>query len=418
MTDPNPANNSATDTDTSRSRADLAITKTDGHDLGRCRDPDTYTIVVTNNGPSDVTGATVSDTCARLTGVTWTCVGLGRLELRSLRHRRHRRHREPARRRHRHLHRERHRQSSATGNLVNTATVGVARGGSPTRTRPTTPRPTPTRSRLGSDLAVTKTDGVDLGRRRRPDDLHDRRDEQRSVRRHRRHGLRHDAHEAHRRSPGAASASAGSSCAASGTGDIADTVNLLAGGTATYTVNATVKSSATGNLVTPPPRGARGGSPTRTRPTTRRPTPTRSRSARTWRLPRPTASTSVVPGPRTTYTIVVTNNGPSDVTGATVSDTLPSSPGSPGAASASAGSSCAASGTGDINDTVNLLAGGTVTFTVTATVKSSADRQPRQHRHRGGARGGHRPEPANNIGDRHRHAHAQLGPVRSPRPTA
>src|SRR5437899_44850 len=45
------------------------------------------------------------------------------------------------------------------------------------------------------------------------------------------------------------SASPGSSCAASGSGDITDTVNLLAGGTATYTVNATVKSSATGSLV-------------------------------------------------------------------------------------------------------------------------------------------------------------------------
>ena len=69
----------------------------------------------------------------------------------------------------------------------------------------------------------------------------------------------------------------------------------------------------------------------------------------------------------------MTNNGPSDVTGATVSDTSPTAHRRhAGPASASAGSSCAASGTGDIADTVNLLAGGTATYTVNATVESSA----------------------------------------------
>src|SRR5438270_419581 len=39
---------------------------------------------------------------------------------------------------------------------------------------------------------------------------------------------------------------------------------------------------------------------------------------------------------------------------------------------ASLGSSCPASGSGDISAAVSLLAGGTATFTVSATVKSSA----------------------------------------------
>jgi uncharacterized repeat protein (TIGR01451 family) len=56
-------------------RADLSITKTDGVISVKPNDALTYTIVVSNNGPSGVTGATVTDTMpAQLTGVTWTCV--------------------------------------------------------------------------------------------------------------------------------------------------------------------------------------------------------------------------------------------------------------------------------------------------------------------------------------------------------
>lgn len=60
--DPNLANNTATDTDTLTPIADLAITKTDNSDTAVPGSQVTYTITVTNNGPSDVTGATVSDT--------------------------------------------------------------------------------------------------------------------------------------------------------------------------------------------------------------------------------------------------------------------------------------------------------------------------------------------------------------------
>lgn len=60
--DPNLANNTAIDTDTLTPVADLAITKTDGSDTAVPGAQVIYTITVTNNGPSDVTGATVSDT--------------------------------------------------------------------------------------------------------------------------------------------------------------------------------------------------------------------------------------------------------------------------------------------------------------------------------------------------------------------
>src|SRR4029453_13137535 len=76
VTDPMPGNNSATDTDTLTPQADLSITKTDGQTTAVPGMPLTYTIVVSNSGPSQVLGATVTDTFpAALTGVTWTCVG-------------------------------------------------------------------------------------------------------------------------------------------------------------------------------------------------------------------------------------------------------------------------------------------------------------------------------------------------------
>ena len=72
--DPAAANNTATDTDTLTPQADLGITKTDGQTTEIPGTSLTYTIVVSNPGPSTVTGATVTDAFpAAFTGVTWTC---------------------------------------------------------------------------------------------------------------------------------------------------------------------------------------------------------------------------------------------------------------------------------------------------------------------------------------------------------
>lgn len=76
--DPNPANDSATDTDTVVVLADVSVTKSDGLTSVAAGDPLTYTIVASNAGPSNVTGATVADTFpATLTGCTWTCAAAG-----------------------------------------------------------------------------------------------------------------------------------------------------------------------------------------------------------------------------------------------------------------------------------------------------------------------------------------------------
>ena len=72
--DPDLANNTATDTDTLTPEADLSVTKTDGQTAAVPGQAVTYTIVVSNVGPSSVTGATVTDALsASLVNATWTC---------------------------------------------------------------------------------------------------------------------------------------------------------------------------------------------------------------------------------------------------------------------------------------------------------------------------------------------------------
>jgi uncharacterized repeat protein (TIGR01451 family) len=77
VTDPTPGNNSATDSDTLAGQADLAITKTDGVTTVTAGGSVTYTIVASNAGPSNATGATVADTFPASLTCTWTCVGAG-----------------------------------------------------------------------------------------------------------------------------------------------------------------------------------------------------------------------------------------------------------------------------------------------------------------------------------------------------
>src|SRR5438270_688009 len=78
--------------------------------------------------------------------------------------------------------------------------------------------------------------------------------------------------------------------------------------------------------------------------------------------------TSINAGTADSYTIVATNNGPSDVSGATFADTFSAMrSGATSACDAWLVPTCPASGSGDISASVSLLAGGTATFTVSAT---------------------------------------------------
>ena len=182
--------------------------------------------------------------------------------------------------------------------------------------------------------------------------------------------------------------SAFSTCDATiGTGDITTTVDLLAGGTATFVVDATIDPAFAGVLsntasVTMPGVG-------------RRPDPGQQLGDRCHRRSWPQADLSVTktdgslaatPGGSTVYTVTVTNAGPSAVAGASVSDALPA-----GATAfnwtcaASAGSTCTASGSGAVADSISLLPGGQATYLV------NVDHLQRRHGHAGQHGLGRRP---------------------------
>ena len=168
--------------------------------------------------------------------------------------------------------------------------------------------------------------------------------------------------------------SGGGSCTGSGSGNINDTVNLPVGASVTYTVTATISSAASGTLVNTATVTAPAGV---TDPTPGNNSATDSDGAN------PIADLTVtktanpagtyLPGQSLGYTITVRNNGPSDIVGGIVTDSMPTElTGVTWSCVGSGGGTCTGSGSGNINDTVNLPRNATVTYTVSATVQLSA----------------------------------------------
>lgn len=75
-----------------------------------------------------------------------------------------------------------------------------------------------------------------------------------------------------------------------------------------------------------------------------------------------------VPGGSTTYTIVGSNLGPSDVVGPFITDNFPASLTCNWTCSGSGGGICAAAGAGNINDIVNLPRGASVTYSANCSI--------------------------------------------------
>lgn len=83
--------------------------------------------------------------------------------------------------------------------------------------------------------------------------------------------------------------------------------------------------------------------------------------------------TTAVPGAGITYTIVVTNNGPGDVTDASVTDTFPAELTATYTSVAAGGASGnTASGSGNLSETLNMPNGSSVTYTVSGAIAPSA----------------------------------------------
>jgi len=162
-------------------------------------------------------------------------------------------------------------------------------------------------------------------------------------------------------------------CAASGTGSINDTVSLPPGGNVTYSLTGTVSGPASGSLTNvatitalPSALDPDLGNNSATDKDTLLPPVDLAVTI--------TAdSTTAQPGQELTYTIMATNNGPSNATGASVTDQLPSSlTGATWNCTGAFGGTCGApSGSGSINQTVNLPVGGSVTYSLWATVATN-----------------------------------------------
>ena len=373
-TDPTPGNNTATDRDTPRLVSDLAITKTDGSDTYTPGQGLTYTIVVSNIGPTNVQGATVADTfdaalgtpnwtASGTTGTAFTGSGSGNLlQTVSI----------PAAGSITYAVTVPKVDPAKTGNLVNTATVQPPTG----TTDPTPGNNTATDTdapRLVSDLTITKTDGsatytpgqgltytIVVGNAG-PSNVSGA-----SVA---------DTFDAALGTPTwTASGTTGAAFTAGGSGNLAQTVSIPTGGSITYTVAvAQVNPAKTGDLVNTatvqPPEGSSD------------PTPSNNTAADTdtprlvsdLAITKTDGSATYTPGQGLTYTIVVSNAGPSQVQGATVADTFDAALGTPTwTASGTTGAVFTANGSGNLAQTVSLPVGGSITYTVAVAQVNAA----------------------------------------------
>jgi uncharacterized repeat protein (TIGR01451 family) len=173
--------------------------------------------------------------------------------------------------------------------------------------------------------------------------------------------------------------SGGASCApTSGSGDwINKTLNLPVGSSVTFTVTGDLASTATGNLVSTvsvaTPDGINELTPTDNTSTLSTPISVRGDLAIT------RTSNPAVPqaGQPITYTLTVTNAGPSTVVGATVVNIFPISVTNVlWNCGATSGSACPSSGSGSINAPVTLAPGGNAVFTATGVVSPAALTMP------------------------------------------
>jgi len=154
--------------------------------------------------------------------------------------------------------------------------------------------------------------------------------------------------------------------------NFSDTVNLPNGASIVYTVTANISAGATGNLVNTANINIPAGY-TDPVPGNNSATDTDTPASADLGITKTDNASNYDANIPVQYIIVASNPaGPSAVTGATVTDTFSANlTGITWTCTASGGASCTANGSGNINDTVNLPVGGSVQYTVNATVIAS-----------------------------------------------
>ncbi len=158
---------------------------------------------------------------------------------------------------------------------------------------------------------------------------------------------------------------------ASGSGNISQSIDIPVNGTATYTIQLAVPSGFVGNLVNTATVTAPAGvnDPTQgnnTATDTDTPDPQADLS-----ITKTNNGTTYTAGTSVTYLVVVANTGPSNAVGAQVTDNAPAGTTITGWTAAFAGGATGTpSGSGSINQLVNVPNGGSITYTITLAVPS------------------------------------------------
>ncbi len=159
---------------------------------------------------------------------------------------------------------------------------------------------------------------------------------------------------------------------AAGSGDLAETLSMPAGSSVTYTVTCDIDSDATGTL-----SNTATASGSVTDPDSSNNSATDSDTVLVpeadLSVTKDDGVTSAVPGESVTYTIEVSNTGPSDDPSVSLTDTFPAvltCTYTSGAAGGATGNTAA--GSGDLAETLSMPAGSSVTYTVTCDIDSDA----------------------------------------------
>ncbi len=160
------------------------------------------------------------------------------------------------------------------------------------------------------------------------------------------------------------------------TANFTDTVNIQSGGNIRYTVTANINAAATGNLVNTASVNVPSGY-TDTNGGNNSATDTDTLSVSTpvdLQITKDDGVTTYGADDSITYTINVSNNGPNDMSGATVTDDFSTNSNIASAnwsCLATGSATCTTSGSGNINDTVNVPVGSSLTYAVTVNIVSS-----------------------------------------------